>query len=604
MKGLFGVAFLVLCTFLAEATKASLVRVPSSMKFADMQLTITDRARKEIQEEVDALTMSQKYFEIKADRARLYFPIIEQTLEENGVPGDFKYLAVQESALISDAVSSSQAVGFWQFKDFTGREVGLRIDRTVDERLNIVSSTIGAAKYFKRNNFRYKNWIYAILAHMTGQSGAMKYVDTDLIGAKKMTIDHHTHWYVRRFLAHMIAFKDVEQTPHSEGMVLDVHMKSSGKTLEQIAKIQKVDILELRKYNKWLKSGSVPTDKPYAVLIPRKGKRTNYKGQHGGDSTPPPIASQRTHNHRTAFPSLLQRPELSGTIFIKINGIPSILAQDGDNLEALYKKTYVRPERLAKYNDLNPKDQLMEGQVYYLKMKRRRSRSYFHTVERNESLWDVSQKFGIRIKSLAWLNRMKFTDEMQPGRVLWLHERRPVHIPVEIKELPIIEPTRATTKMSDATPKSLPERDNNESDTPAVVITGDVPLADQESTVNIEGGNYAIHEVAKGESLYAISKSYNISIDSLVRINKLTDTQLSVGQKIKVPQAQDRPVVATQETTDTQDDSKKVTIHVVQPGDTMYSISRQYGVSVNDLLRMNQKDNFDLAIGEKLILRE
>jgi membrane-bound lytic murein transglycosylase D len=163
--------------------------VPSEMDFAGMKLKITEAARRDIQKDVDMLRKSPKYFNIKLDRVRLYFPIVERVLREEGVPDDFKFLSVQESALILDAVSTSNAVGFWQFKDFTGREVGLRIDRYVDERMNIVASTRGAAKYFKRHNFFFRNWVYTVLAHMTGRGGAQKYVDEKKFGETKMTIN-------------------------------------------------------------------------------------------------------------------------------------------------------------------------------------------------------------------------------------------------------------------------------------------------------------------------------------------------------------------------------------------------------------------------------
>jgi membrane-bound lytic murein transglycosylase D len=85
-----------------------------------------------------------------ADKARLYFPIIERIFAEERVPDAIKYLAIQESSLIPDAVSSANAVGYWQFKDFTAREVGLRVDRQVDERKNIVSaSQFGSAPWIE-----------------------------------------------------------------------------------------------------------------------------------------------------------------------------------------------------------------------------------------------------------------------------------------------------------------------------------------------------------------------------------------------------------------------------------------------------------------------
>jgi membrane-bound lytic murein transglycosylase D len=142
------------------AEEVDIPKVPSEMEFAGLHLKITEGARRDIQKDVDVLRRSSKYYNIKLERVRLYFPLIEEALREEKVPEDFKYLCLQESGLISDQVSSSNAVGFWQFKDFTGKEVGLRIDRNIDERLNIVASTHGAARYFKRHNFYFRNWLY------------------------------------------------------------------------------------------------------------------------------------------------------------------------------------------------------------------------------------------------------------------------------------------------------------------------------------------------------------------------------------------------------------------------------------------------------------
>ena len=63
------------------------------------------------------------------DRVSLYFPIIERVLNEEKIPDDFKYLSIQESALISTAKSSSNAFGFWQFKEETAKTHGLIINK-------------------------------------------------------------------------------------------------------------------------------------------------------------------------------------------------------------------------------------------------------------------------------------------------------------------------------------------------------------------------------------------------------------------------------------------------------------------------------------------
>ena len=136
--------FFAVALFFLKATVSfgQAPEVPHKMQFAGITLTIRDDARREIQKDVDAFTKHPKYFGIKVERAKTYFPIIEKIFAEERLPDDFKYLALQESALISDAVSTSNAVGFWQFLDFTALSMGLRVDKDIDERMNLISSTL------------------------------------------------------------------------------------------------------------------------------------------------------------------------------------------------------------------------------------------------------------------------------------------------------------------------------------------------------------------------------------------------------------------------------------------------------------------------------
>ncbi len=119
----------------ATASSAQPPVVPHKMGFAGIPLTLSDGVRQEIQLDVNMLTKHVRYFNMHVERARAYFPIIEKIFEEEGVPEDFKFLALQESALVADAVSVSDAVGFWQFKDFTAMEMGMRVDKEIDERM-------------------------------------------------------------------------------------------------------------------------------------------------------------------------------------------------------------------------------------------------------------------------------------------------------------------------------------------------------------------------------------------------------------------------------------------------------------------------------------
>src|SRR5690606_12591584 len=148
-----------------------------------------------------------------------------------------------------DAVSTSNAVGFWQFKDFTAIEMGLRIDRDIDERLNITASSRAAARYLKKNNEFFDNWIFALQAYQMGAGGVMRSVKDTQAGASRKEITGKTYWYVTQFLAHKIAFQGgVSGTPINQVVVYE---NRGHNTLKRLAKEAMVDEGALMELNKW-----------------------------------------------------------------------------------------------------------------------------------------------------------------------------------------------------------------------------------------------------------------------------------------------------------------------------------------------------------------
>jgi membrane-bound lytic murein transglycosylase D len=116
-------------------------QIPEKLMMADVELNIRDGAKATLTGYVNKLTANNKYFRQLVDRSDAYLPIVERIFSEEGLPEDFKYLVIQESSLVSNQVSSSNAVGYWQFKKETATEMGLRVDEEIDERMNIVSSS-------------------------------------------------------------------------------------------------------------------------------------------------------------------------------------------------------------------------------------------------------------------------------------------------------------------------------------------------------------------------------------------------------------------------------------------------------------------------------
>lgn len=102
------------------------------------------------------------------DWGRPYFDIMNNILAQHGLPTELKYLSVIESALKSYAVSWAGAVGPWQFMPATARTLGLRVNRSVDERKDFQKSTHAAARYLTDLFGIYNDWLLVIAAYNCG----------------------------------------------------------------------------------------------------------------------------------------------------------------------------------------------------------------------------------------------------------------------------------------------------------------------------------------------------------------------------------------------------------------------------------------------------
>jgi len=175
---------------------------------------------------------------------------------------------------VADAVSETNAVGFWQFKDFTASEMGLRVDSEVDERMNIVSSTRAAARYIKQNNYMFNNWVYALQAYQMGAGGVKRMVGDEDDGSRSMEITVDTYWYVKKYLAHKVAF---EQAVGKEGQVRlsEVEITNSI-ALRDLASRLEVEETQLRELNKWVRKSSIPGDRTYVLVVPSGTVPTDF----------------------------------------------------------------------------------------------------------------------------------------------------------------------------------------------------------------------------------------------------------------------------------------------------------------------------------------
>ncbi len=116
-----------------------------------------------------------------------------------------------------------------------------------------------------------------------------------------------------------------------------------------------------------------------------------------------------------------------------------------------------------------------------------------------------------------------------------------------------------------------------------VLIVGQTILIPK--TSDDSNKNEINYTVKKGDTLYSISKAYNISIDDLKKANNLNTNTLSIGQILKIP-----------------NNTNNYISYTVKKGDTLYSIANKFNISITELMNLNNLSNSILSIGQNLII--
>lgn len=147
-------------------------------------------------------------------RATRYFPYLERTFEENGLPDDLKYLAVAESALRMHAGSSKGAIGVWQMMPQTARKYGLEVSSRFDERRNIYLSTPAAMAYLTDLYERFGSWALTLAAYNMGEEG----LEAEIL--EQGTDDYYRLYLsleTQRFIFRILAVKQIMEAPLEYG---------------------------------------------------------------------------------------------------------------------------------------------------------------------------------------------------------------------------------------------------------------------------------------------------------------------------------------------------------------------------------------------------
>jgi membrane-bound lytic murein transglycosylase D len=577
--------------FGATASHAQAPEVPHKMHFANMTLTIRDEARREIQKDVDALTRHPKYFNIKVERAKTYFPLISKIFADENVPDDLKYLVLQESALVADAVSVSNAVGFWQFKDFTAVSMGMRVDKEIDERMNIASSSRGAANYLKQNNEQFDNWILALQAYQMGAGGLKRSVGDKHNGKRHFEVTADTYWYIKKYIAHKVAF---EKSIEGEPLVKTTLFESKNrKSLADLAKEVSVDEEVLIEYNKWAKQGVIPDDKSYVVVIPN--------GKVDKDFSLLTLSSDKASKAKP-LPAKANRvaPEIKF-----INGLRAVRAVEGESLIALTDRAGITLSRFLRFNEMEIDHAIESGSFYFLEKKKTTTVDHSHKVKLGDDLWLISQRYGIQQKKLRKWNHLEEGANLVVGSIVWLTKDKITDIKVVPTALPVLpEVAKEEVMALESETFNWEVKPDQKLSVKEDSIAKPISIAKEEPLALVELDSVKEHWVVKGETFYSIAKLHGVGVMDLAAWNNLSiQNGLKLGQKLVLFGIKDDKKVHILADTSTLASPDSQFFHEVKVSDTLYAIARQYGVTIKDLMDWNDKKELTIKEGEKIKIR-
>jgi len=255
------------------------IKTNKVFQFAGEDMPLTQDCKERLDKELlkNAYWHSSTLLYLK--RANRYFPVIEKILAEEGIPEDFKFMAVAESGL-ENAVSHAKAVGFWQIRKLAAKELNLEVYDEVDERYHLEKSTRAAAQYLKRLKARFGTWANAAAAYNVGPTSFARILRAQ---KEESYYDLNLNKETSQYLFRIMAIKEVMSHPEDFGFFVDpedlyspfdntynVLIDFTVSDWGRFAHNHGLSYRELKIYNPWLRDNKLTVKKnQYLVRIPR-----------------------------------------------------------------------------------------------------------------------------------------------------------------------------------------------------------------------------------------------------------------------------------------------------------------------------------------------
>ena len=199
--------------------------------------------------------------------------------------------------------------------------------------------------------------------------------------------------------------------------------------------------------------------------------------------------------------------------------------------------------------------------------------SDYYVIQKGDSLWSISKKFGLTVNELKEMNNLT-SNLLTIGDTLKVKKETTPIATENTYKVQKGDSLYSIAKKYNMTVNELKTLNNKTSN---LLTIGEVLIVNKNE-------EYNTYTVQKGDSLYKIANIYGISVDKLKEINGLTTNTLTIGQILKVP------------------GEKTNQVYTVVAGDNLYRIAQKFNTTVSAIQSLNNLSTSNLSIGQKLLI--
>lgn len=433
--------------------------------------------------------------------SNLYFPMFEEVLDREGLPLEFKYLSIVESALNPIATSRVGATGIWQFMYATGLIYNLKVNSFTDDRRDPYKATQAACQYFKDMYRIYGDWLLVIAAYNCGAGNVNK--------AIKRSGGKTNFWEIMQYLPQ-------ETRGYVPAFIAVTYVMNYS-----------------REHNLY---PVTPAYSYFEVDTIRVDRQVNFNVLANQIDLPTDVISFLNPVYKRGY---IPDTEEYYTLRLPTNKIALFMA----NQEQIFALSQPSPRpvlnenfasRYRERNNVEEANASENGNYEFVTKKIKKT----HVVRKGETLSAIADKYDMTTSAVKKMNRLR-SNSVKKGQRLQVTAMVKTRIPVKNKE--------------SVASANVVKKDTGSSNTAITVVNEKADTAKKEQIVEDKNDTaqqevttistsragkapkYVYHMVQPGDTLWNIAKRYDgVTVEMIKDINNLRNTNIKPGTRLKV----------------------------------------------------------------------